>query len=114
MSASGHNETAIHQWRVGDRREITHRFTQEDLEKFADLTGDRNPIHMDGGFASRSAVGAQVVHGMLAASFVSALIGMEIPGRGRSGTHSRLTGARRLGSAILSALAPSFRPLIQL
>jgi len=82
MSTDGYNDKVADQWQVGDSREITHKFTQDDLDEFADLTGDRNPIHMDGNWASRSAVGGQVVHGMLAASFISALIGMKIPGPG--------------------------------
>lgn len=72
---------SIH-WRVGDSREITHTFTHQELEVFAELTGDTNPLHVDAGFANRSAVGGQVVHGMLAAAFVSTLIGLHIPGRG--------------------------------
>jgi len=69
-------------WQVGDSREITHTFTRQELEAFAKLTGDTNPLHVDSGFANRSATGGQVVHGMLAASFVSTLIGVHIPGRG--------------------------------
>jgi len=70
------------QWHVGDSRVLTHTFTHEELETFAKLTGDTNPLHMDAGFANRSMAGGQVVHGMLAASFVSTLIGVHIPGRG--------------------------------
>lgn len=69
-------------WQVGDSRTITHTFTQQELEAFAKLTGDTNPLHVDEGYANRSAAGGQVVHGMLAASFVSTLIGVHIPGRG--------------------------------
>lgn len=69
-------------WRVGDSRSITHTFTLHELDAFAKLTGDINPLHVDTDFANRSAAGGQVVHGMLAASFVSTLIGVHIPGRG--------------------------------
>lgn len=69
-------------WRVGDSRSITHTFTLEELNAFANLTGDINPLHVEESFANRSLVGGQVVHGMLAASFVSTLIGIHIPGRG--------------------------------
>jgi len=82
MSTDGYNDTVAEQWKVGDCRQITHKFTNDELDIFANLTGDRNPIHMDERFASNSAAGGQVVHGMLAASFVSTLIGMEIPGSG--------------------------------
>ena len=70
------------QWKAGDSRTITHTFTLQQLKDFAKLTGDTNPLHVDMDFANRSAAGGQVVHGMLAASFVSTLIGVHIPGRG--------------------------------
>ena len=69
-------------WRVGDRRSLTHSFSSQDIEAFAKLTGDDNPIHTHPGFADRSGAGGQVVHGMLAASFVSTLIGVHLPGPG--------------------------------
>lgn len=73
---------APHAWKVGDRRAITHTFTAEELAAFAALTGDDNPLHMNGDYARRTYAGERVVHGMLAASFVSTLIGREIPGPG--------------------------------
>lgn len=72
---------SIH-WEVGDSRALTHTFSHRELEVFAKLTGDTNPLHVDAGFADRTAAGGQVVHGMLAASFVSTLIGVHIPGPG--------------------------------
>ncbi len=69
-------------WQVGDKRAITHTFTRDEIEAFAKLTGDVNPLHVDEEFANRTAAGGQVVHGMLAASFISTLIGVHIPGRG--------------------------------
>src|SRR4051812_43826079 len=69
-------------WKVGDSRSLTHTFTHDELRAFANLTGDDNPLHVDPEFAARSSAGGQVVHGMLAASFVSTLIGVHIPGNG--------------------------------
>lgn len=69
-------------WKVGDRRQIVHTFTEDELRAFAELTGDRNPLHMDDRYARRTAAGGRLVHGMLAASFVSTLIGEQIPGPG--------------------------------
>lgn len=40
-------------------------FTQEDFDRFADLSGDDNPIHVDPGFASTTRFGSTVAHGML-------------------------------------------------
>lgn len=69
-------------WKVGDYRELVHTFSEEQLLAFASLTGDRNPLHVDERYARRTAAGGRVVHGMLAASYVSALIGEQLPGRG--------------------------------
>jgi 3-oxoacyl-[acyl-carrier protein] reductase len=63
-------------------RELTHTITQEDVDTFAKLTGDFNPVHVDEEFASRTAFGKKVVHGMLTSSFISTMIGMLIPGPG--------------------------------
>jgi 3-oxoacyl-[acyl-carrier protein] reductase len=73
---------SINCWKEGDSRSITHKFTEADVKVFAELTGDKNPLHIDKNFAETSAAGGQVVHGMLAASFISTLIGEEIPGHG--------------------------------
>lgn len=69
-------------WKVGDSRSLVHTFTSEHLEAFARLTGDDNPLHMDSRYAERTAAGGQVVHGMLAAGYISTLIGVHIPGPG--------------------------------
>ena len=53
----------------------------EDVAAFARLTGDMNPLHMDEAYASGTRFGRRVVHGMLTASLMSTLIGMELPGR---------------------------------
>jgi 3-oxoacyl-[acyl-carrier protein] reductase len=69
-------------WAVGDQRAIVHTFSENEVVAFADLTGDRNPLHVDESFARGTAAGGRVVHGMLAASLVSTLIGERLPGAG--------------------------------
>ena len=61
---------------------IRKRFTEDDVARFAALTGDSNPLHMDSEFAARTKFGRRVVHGMLVASYVSTVIGMQLPGAG--------------------------------
>ena len=56
--------------------------TEPDVEAFARLCGDYNPLHMDSGYARQTHLGRRVVHGMLVASYVSTLIGMQLPGAG--------------------------------
>ena len=50
---------------VGDKVSMTKRFTQEEVQTFADLTGDNNPIHVDVEYAKESRFGQPVVHGVL-------------------------------------------------
>lgn len=67
---------------VGDVRSLTRSVSSDDLDAFVRLTGDDNPLHVDPDFARRTAFHEPVVHGMLGASFVSTLIGTQMPGPG--------------------------------
>jgi 3-oxoacyl-[acyl-carrier protein] reductase len=66
----------------GDEVQFSKTIVPEDVEAFARLSGDRNPLHMDEQFAARTHFQRRVVHGMLIANYVSALIGMRCPGPG--------------------------------
>ncbi|MEQ8667434.1 MAG: SDR family oxidoreductase [Rhodospirillales bacterium] len=79
---SGQQVGSISSWAVGDQVVVMHLFSTDDVESFANLTGDRNPIHSDSEFAAKAGIGRPVIHGMLAASFISSLIGNRIPGPG--------------------------------
>lgn len=68
--------------KIGDKASITKTFTQEDVEKFAHISADTNPIHLDEEIAAASIFGQRVVHGMLTASLFSGLVGVELPGNG--------------------------------
>jgi len=69
-------------WQVGDKRSIVHKFVSEDVSLFVSLTGDDNKIHVSNNYARTTSAGGVIVHGMLAASYVSTLIGKQIPGDG--------------------------------
>jgi 3-oxoacyl-[acyl-carrier protein] reductase len=68
--------------KVGDEVQFAKTITAEDVESFAKLSGDRNPLHMDEKFAARTHFQRRVVHGMLVANYVSTLVGMRCPGPG--------------------------------
>ena len=68
--------------RPGDAAVFCRSLTERDVEAFASLCGDYNPLHMDSGYARQTHLGRRVVHGMLVASYVSTLIGMRLPGAG--------------------------------
>jgi len=67
---------------VGRRASYTKTFTDDDVQRFVDITGDTNPLHVDDAFAARTQFGRRVLHGMLTASLFSTMVGMLIPGRG--------------------------------
>ena len=68
--------------KIGDKAEIKHNITENDINNFVALTGDDNKLHINKEYASKTAFKKPVVHGMLSASFISTIIGTKIPGDG--------------------------------
>jgi acyl dehydratase len=66
----------------GDTAEITKTIEQADIDAFADLTGDHNPVHVDEEFAKTTRFGRRIAHGMLTASLISAVLANKLPGEG--------------------------------
>ena len=67
---------------VGATATWTRTFTADDVEAFASISGDRNPLHFDAAFAGRTRLGALVVQGGLTTGLFNALVAMELPGPG--------------------------------
>jgi len=67
---------------LGDTASITHTITNSDIQKFVELTGDDNRLHVDEEFANKTSFKKPVAHGMIGASFISTIIGTKIPGDG--------------------------------
>ena len=67
---------------VGQRGTWTKTFTAADVEAFAALTGDRNPLHFDEEFARRTRPGRLIVHGGLTTGLFNALVAEVLPGPG--------------------------------
>jgi len=67
---------------VGDR--FQREFAVEDavIEAFGSAAGDRNPVHFDDRYAASTRFGGRIAHGMLTASFLSAILGNDLPGPG--------------------------------
>ena len=68
--------------KLGDKAELTHLITKNDISKFVELTGDDNRLHIDEDYAKNTYFKKPVVHGMLGASFISTIIGTKLPGDG--------------------------------
>jgi acyl dehydratase len=68
---------------VGQRARRTETVTSQDVELYARLTGDRNPLHFDADFAGRTPFGRLVAQGGIAAGMLNALVvAMDLPGPG--------------------------------
>ena len=67
---------------LGDKAFISKAFTEQEVFRFAEISTDKNPLHLDKDFGRASIFGRRIVHGMLVASLFSGLIGMELPGEG--------------------------------
>ena len=66
---------------VGMKESFTKTITQEMLEKFYELSGDENPLHVDAAYARTKGFQDRVVYGMLTASLISTLGGCYLPGK---------------------------------
>jgi 3-hydroxybutyryl-CoA dehydratase len=73
---------AITDFSIGQTAELTRTFIEADVQAFATLTGDFNPVHVDAEAAAASPFGERIVHGMLTASLLSTVIAMRLPGPG--------------------------------
>jgi len=64
--------------RVGDHADFEKTVTAEDILKFAEVTGDTNPLHSDPEYARKTRFGECIAHGMLSAGFISAVLGTKL------------------------------------
>ena len=67
---------------VGMVRSLRKEITDEDIELFARVSTDRNPVHLDDAYAQDTIFEGRIAHGMLTAGLVSAVIGEQLPGHG--------------------------------
>ena len=63
---------------VGHTASYTREISADDIRKFADATGDTNPVHLDPAYAARTMFKAPIAHGMLSAGLVSAALGTKL------------------------------------
>lgn len=67
---------------IGMTRHLQKRITDRDIELFAEVSTDRNPVHLDDAYAQDTIFEGRIAHGMLTAGLVSAVIGEQLPGHG--------------------------------
>jgi len=69
-------------YKPGETASLTKTFTDSDVINFSMISGDKNPIHLDENFASKTQFGKRLVHGILTSGLISAVLGMQLPGPG--------------------------------
>ena len=67
---------------IGMTRHLTKVVTDRDIELFAEVSTDHNPVHMDDAYAQDTIFEGRIAHGMLTAGLISAVIGEQLPGHG--------------------------------
>ena len=67
---------------IGMVRSLRKEVTDRDIELFAEVSTDRNPVHLDESYAQDTIFGGRIAHGMLTAGLISAVIGEQLPGHG--------------------------------
>ena len=73
----------IEDLKVGQKAELKKKITENDIQQFAELTGDNNPVHINNEFAERTIFKKKkIAHGFLSASFISTVIATKLPGPG--------------------------------
>lgn len=72
---------------IGMFHETHHEITEDDITAFAAVSGDHNPLHMDEAFAKTTVFGQRIAHGALTASYISGILGNNLPGPGAIFTH---------------------------
>lgn len=67
---------------VGMSESFSKQVSDEDIVSFASVSGDTNPVHLEEDFARQTRFKERIAHGLLSASFISAVLGTRLPGPG--------------------------------
>ncbi len=67
---------------VGQEASLSTTVNDSDITAFAEISGDRNPVHIDAEYAATTLFKERIAHGMLSAAYISAVFGMKLPGPG--------------------------------
>jgi 3-hydroxybutyryl-CoA dehydratase len=66
----------------GDGFRWERHISEDDVQRFAEIVGDLNPVHLDAEFAAKSFFKKRIVHGAFLAGLISKVLGMDFPGQG--------------------------------
>jgi 3-hydroxybutyryl-CoA dehydratase len=73
---------SIYELKVGDSAQISKTITETDIDDFARVTGDFNPVHLDQAYAEKTIFKGRIAHGLLSVGLLSNILGNILPGHG--------------------------------
>jgi 3-hydroxybutyryl-CoA dehydratase len=73
---------SIQEMQIGEKASFQKTITESDVYLYAGITGDLNPVHINAEHAEQSMFKERIAHGMLTAGFISAVLGLQLPGPG--------------------------------
>lgn len=91
---------------LGQEATLTITVTEDDIVKFAEISGDTNPVHLDQEYAATTMFKECISHGMLTASYISAVFGTILPGPGSIYVTQSLkfTAPVKIGDTVLTTV----------
>jgi 3-hydroxybutyryl-CoA dehydratase len=94
----------IDELKPGLSESLTKTVTERDVELFGEVSGDRNPVHFDDAYAKGTIFKGRIAHGMLSASYISTVLGMQIPGPGTifMSATTRFRAPVRIGDTVVT------------
>ena len=95
---------SIEELQIGQSDTYERIVTERDIEEFAKISGDNNPVHLDEDFAKTTIFRGRIAHGMLAASFISTTVGTKLPGYGAIyiSQNLKFKGPVRIGDKVIT------------
>jgi 3-hydroxybutyryl-CoA dehydratase len=90
--------------KVGQSATMEKTVTEEDIQAFGRATGDMNPVHFDEEYAKNTLFRGRVAHGVLSIGFISAVLGMKLPGEGTIFVSAKVEfkGPVRIGDTVVT------------
>jgi 3-hydroxybutyryl-CoA dehydratase len=94
----------IDELKPGMSESLTKTVTERDVELFGEVSGDKNPVHFDEQYAKGTIFKGRIAHGMLSASYISTVLGMQIPGPGTifMSATTRFKAPVRIGDTVVT------------
>lgn len=90
----------------GQSESFTKTVSEKDIDLFGEVSGDKNPVHFDQAYAETTIFKGRIAHGMLSASFISTVIGMQLPGPGTIflGLSVKFAAPVRIGDTVVTTV----------